>query len=403
LGYGAAVLNKRGQLDIIDLNSKVCSNHRNKLRTVLSQLDRKPVTFDLSNLRLLNHDLLKNVEAGYENISWKTYESVFITMPSWFVNIPTENILTLAHIIHGESPESRIFYFGNSLGSWTDESRLTNNNINIVHLNDLFEISPTNAPVNYDLLPTPIYKNRDQYIFDILPFRLKHGCIWGKCRFCSLAKGWNSGYKERSAKKTILEIEELEKKYNPKMYACNDNSINGENLLDFCTYFEQFRKPWAGMARADLTDQEIAALGTSGCRLIYFGLESGSDRVLKRINKGLTSIQMSDFIKKLYDNNIIPAPSLIVGIPGETEDDFEKTIQFVLDHKTYFNILNAYPFMVSPGSDFYFMKEKENMNSVLRLFRLTQVCKENGIKVCVGEQNAEYVLYKAAYPYEVNY
>jgi len=270
--------------------------------------------------------------------------------------------------------------------------------IQIRHLNDLFNVNPGNEPVNYDLLPTPVYENRGKYIFDILPFRLKHGCIWGKCRFCSLARGWNSGYMERSAKGVAEEIEELIDNYNPKMLVCRDNSINGNNLLEFCTYFENMNKPWGGMARADLSVREIEALEKAGCRIIYFGLESGSDRILDEINKGIDSKQMSRFIRELYDHDIMPAPSLFVGAPGETENDFQKSIQFVLDHRDYLDMINLYPLRVTPASDFSLLKKESNSNTPIRLNRMISLCREIGIKVCVGEQSAEYVLFKSVYP-----
>jgi len=403
LGYGAAFLRNRVDLDIIDLNAEICFRNKHILKKVVSDIDKNNVILDSYHLYPVYPDLLNDVEREYQRISWRKYELVFITMPSWFVNIPTEDVLKLSNLINKESPESKISFFGNSLGSWTCEGELKDHDINITHLNHLFERDPVNEPVNYDSLPTPVYEQRDKYIFDILPFRLKHGCIWGKCKFCSLAKGWNSGYKERSAAKVIQELEELDVKYSPKMLACNDNSINGNNLIEFCTYFEHFKKPWTGMARADLSDKDIAALQRAGCKLIYFGLESGSDSVLNEINKGISSIQMSNFVKKLYDNKIMPAPSLIVGTPGETEDDFENTIRFILDHKNYLNILNVYPFMVSPVSD-YSLSIKESDNHILfRLRELFKVCIDSGIKVCVGEQSAEYVLYNEVYPNHVGY
>jgi hypothetical protein len=403
MGYGAAVLRRRFELDIIDLNAEIYFRNRDILKNALSDIGENPVVLDSYNLFPLYHEIQNNVEKQYQQISWRNYESVFITMPTWFVNISTESILRLSNLINRESPKSKIFFFGNSLGSWTDENRLTRSKVNIIHLNDLFEINSINEPIDYDALPTPIYQKREKYIFDILPFRLKHGCTWGKCRFCSLAKGWNSGYKERSAEKVVEEIEELNDRYGPKMLACNDNSINGDNLLEFCTHFEHFNKPWAGMARADLSDKEIAALQKAGCKIIYFGLESGSDSVLHEINKGISTIQMSNFIKKLHDNNIRPAPSLFVGPPNETEDDFEKSIQFILKHKNYLGMLNAYPFMITPASDFSLMRKELNNDILFRLGKLIKVCTDIGIKVCVGEQSAEYVLFNAVYPGNINY
>ncbi|MCJ7618442.1 MAG: radical SAM protein [Desulfobacterales bacterium] len=157
-------------------------------------------------------------------------------------------------------------------------------------------------------------------------------------------------------------------------------------------------KPWGGMARADLSEKEIEALEKTGCRLIYFGLESGSDRVLNEINKGIGSRQMSRFIRALHDHNIMPAPSLFVGTPGETEDDFEKTVQFISDHKDFFDIINLYPLRVTPGSDFSLTKTEPNSNTPIRLNRMISLCRDIGIKVCVGEQSAEYVLFKSVYP-----
>lgn len=403
LGYGSAILRKRFELDIIDLNAQIYFKNRERLKEVLFAFDRKQAVLDNFDLYPLYYQLLDSAEKELKQISWKDYQKVFITTPSWFTTVPTEDVLKLSNIIRRESHLTKIFFFGNSLGSWTDEESLVKHDIQIRHLNYLFEANPGNEPVNYDLLPTPVYEKRDKYVFDILPFRLKHGCIWGKCRFCSLAKGWNAGYIERSAKNVIQEIEELIDKYKPEMLVCRDNSLNGNNLHEFCIHFEKMKKPWVGMARADLSNKEIKALQRSGCQFIYFGLESGSDRVLKKINKGIGSKQISAFIRALYDHNIIPAPSLFVGFPGETEDDFEKTIQFILDHEHYLDIINVYPFMVTPASDFSLMKKEPNTNTLIRLNKLIRVCEDMGIKVCVGTQSVEYVLFKRVYPGHINY
>ncbi len=396
LGYGAAVLRTNYDLDIIDLNAEIYFNHRDAFSPVLDDFAEKQVVMDGTDLQPLYCRLSAPVEEEIKQFTWPEYQLIFITTPSWFPTVPTEAILRLSNLIRTESPHSELFFFGNSLGSWTDEKALIEHNVHIRHLNDLFRENPFNEPVNYDGLPTPLYQNRNKYLFDVLPFRLKHGCIWGRCRFCSLAKGWNSGYKERSAKKVIQEVEQLVDKYDPEMLVCRDNSVNGKNLLDFFTYFENLRKPWLGMARADLSNEEIKALQRAGCKLIYFGLESGSDRILKEINKGIDSGQMSHFIRALYDQNITPAPSLFVGAPGETEDDFEKTLQFILNHRKYLDVLNLYPLMMTPASDFSLLNKEASDTDLLRLIRLSrliEVCKDVGIKVCVGEHSAEYVLF----------
>ncbi|MBW2354770.1 MAG: radical SAM protein [Deltaproteobacteria bacterium] len=398
LGYGAAILRKRYELEIIDLNAHIYFKSREGLKEVLSAFDKKPVVVDNSDLYPHCDQLTDTAEKELKQISWKDYQTVFITTPSWFTTIPTEDILKLSNLIKRESHRTEIVFFANSLGSWTEEGRLVKHGIRIGHLNDLFNVNPGNEPVKYDTLPAPVYENREKYLFDLLPFRMKHGCTWGKCRFCSLARGWNSGYLERSGKAIIQEMEELIDRYNPKMLVCRDNSINGNNLLEFCSHFEKFKKPWVGMARADLSAKEIQALQKSGCKFIYFGLESGSDRVLSEINKGIDTRQMSHFIRELYDHGIMPAPSVFVGTPGETEDDFEKTVQFISDHKDFVEIINLYPLMITPGSDFSITKEEPNTKALIRLNTLIRVCRDIGIKTCVGAQCAEYLLFKRVYP-----
>jgi len=399
LGVGAAVLERRLDLEIIDLNADIYYRNKQTLDAFQAQADTKQAFFDDLDLDPLYHELFTQVENEYRKVPWQEYESIFITAPSWFVTVPTDNILRLVRVIKAESPGSALFFFGNSLGTWTDEKQLEENGVQIVHLNDLFRSGSFNEPVNYDSLPTPVYRNREKYIFDMLPFRLKHGCIWGKCRFCSLARGWNSGYRERSAKRVFQEISVLDETYNPTMFVCKDNSVNGNNLMEFCGMMEGIEKPWAALARADLGDGEIKALSRAGCRLLYFGLESGSDRVLQEINKGIRVEQISAFIKNLHGNDMMPAPSLFVGSPGETEDDFELTLQFLAQHQDYLDILNVYPLAMTPGSDFANEGRVPNPDVLhARLLKLIVACSQLGIRVYVGEQGGEYIFAKQVYP-----
>jgi radical SAM superfamily enzyme YgiQ (UPF0313 family) len=311
--------------------------------------------------------------------------------------VPTEAVLRLSRAITRASPNTKIFFFGNSLGSWTNEGELKEHGVETVHLNDLFEADANAKPTIYDQLPTPVYEHRDKYLFDLLPFTLKHGCPWGRCRFCSLSRGWNSGYLERSAKAVIRELEAIIDQYDPAVLVCRDHTLNGRNLIEFCGDFRRFNKLWGGQSRADLSGKKIQALRRAGCRGVFFGLESGSDRTLRAINKGITSKQMSDFIKRLHSNGILPAPSLVIGAPGEGGADFEKTIRFLVDHRRYFDFVNVYPFMATPASEFGSRKKQPDANAPIRLFRFLQTCEDLGLKVCVGEQCIEYTLFKWVY------
>ena len=397
LGYGAAVLAGRYDLEVIDLNAELHFRSRGKLKPILDVMDKAQIVSDASLLYPFYDEIDTDIDREYAAISWKKYPQVYVTPPSWFPTVPTEAVLRLSRAIKRVSPDTRVFFFGNSLGSWTSEGQLKKNGVQTVHLNNLFDLDPSARPVRYDLLPSPIYENREKYLFDLLPFMLKHGCSWGRCRFCSLSRGWNSGYLERSAKAATKELEVLIDRYDPKVFVCRDNSLNGHNLNEFCGYLKSFNKPWGGMSRADLTGTEIEALSRAGCRVIFFGLESGSDRTLRAINKGITTKQMSDFIKRLNSWGILPAPTLIMGAPGERRADFEKTIQFLADHRRYFDVVNVYPFMATPASEFGSQKKQPAPNAPMRLFQFIRRCEDLGLKVCVGEQCIEYFLFRWVY------
>ncbi|MGO9572418.1 MAG: B12-binding domain-containing radical SAM protein [Desulfomonilaceae bacterium] len=397
LGYGAALLAGRYDLEVMDLNAELHFKHREKLKPILDIMDKAQFVSDALFLYPFYQAVETHIDGYYAEIPWKKYPLVYVTPPSWFPTVPTEAVLRLSRAIKRVSSETRIFFFGNSLGSWTNEWELEKNGVQTVHLNGLCELDPTAKPVRYDLLPTPIYENRNKYLFDLLPFMLKHGCSWGRCRFCSLSKGWNSGYLERSPKAAIMELEALIDQYAPAALVCRDNSLNGHNLVEFCGYLERFNKPWYGMSRADLSGKKIQALWKAGCKGIFFGLESGSDRTLSAMNKGITSKQLSNFIKRLHSNGILPAPSIIIGAPGEGRVNFEKTIQFLMDHRRYFEIVNVYPFRATPASEFASQKKQPAPNTLMRLFQFIQTCENLGLQVCVGEQCAEYVLFKRFY------
>jgi len=124
LGYGAAVLKKRFELDIIDLNATIYFKNRDRLKKVLFEIDDKQVVLDNLDFYPFYLQLLNDVEKEFKKIRWTDYQSVYITTPSWFVNIPTEDILKLNNLIRREATDVKISFFGNSLGSWTDEKIL---------------------------------------------------------------------------------------------------------------------------------------------------------------------------------------------------------------------------------------------------------------------------------------
>lgn len=390
LGYGAAVLAQRYEVTVIDFNVELHFKNGGKLKSILDAVDKARFLSDGLFLDPFYAEVETQIDHLYATVPWEQYPVVYVTHPTWYPMAPTEAVLRLARAIRWVSPETAIFFFGRSLGTWTNVELLRKNGVQAVHLNDLFATEATAEPVRYDGLPTPVYGNREKYLFDLLPFMLKHGCPWARCRFCSFCRGGNSGYLERSAKAAVRELEVLIDRYDPTVLVCRDNALNGGNLIEFCGYLEKLHKPWCGEARGDLSGKEVEALSKAGCRLIFVGLESGSDGTLRAIDKGVTVKHMSNCIKMLHSNGIYPVPSLIVGAPGEGRADFEESIQFVVDHRPYLEMISIYPFLVAPSSEFAAQRKQAEADVELRVIQCLQACEDLGLKVCLGEQSIEY-------------
>lgn len=119
---------------------------------------------------------------------------------------------------------------------------------------------------------------------------------------------------------------------------------------------------WETTVRADylragwIDDEFLSLIKQSGCYLLSFGGESGSARVLKQINKGISPDQILFSARQTLKHGIVPQYSFMVGIPGENKKDIFKTVRLI-DQLTklspYLQILGPQAFRPYPGSPLY--------------------------------------------------
>ena len=104
---------------------------------------------------------------------------------------------------------------------------------------------------------------------------------------------------------------------------------------------------WYCNTRVDLVDRpELQAMYNAGCRGIAFGVESGDQRILDGVKKEFTVVEARDAIKLVKDVGIKVYCSFIIGLPGETRESIDTTIQFVreaLPNGAQFNVAVPYP------------------------------------------------------------
>ena len=157
------------------------------------------------------------------------------------------------------------------------------------------------------------------------------GCI-NRCTFCHR---WLKGYRIFPVTKIISAIKELQDKYNVGFFIIADECF-GENKL----WIEEFInsiKPLdilftvAG-ARVSLVDKDpdiIRRLKEAGMTAIYFGVESGSDKILRIMEKNADRAKSLKAIKMCSEAGIYSIIQLVIGMPGENQETIQETIEFV--------------------------------------------------------------------------
>ena len=167
-----------------------------------------------------------------------------------------------------------------------------------------------------------------------LPIIFSKGCN-RHCTFCSDVV-LSQPYRCRKAENVVKEIKIHLKRYN-NIYAfrLNDLSfnINLKFLNEFCDRIivEDLHIKWYGQAqvRADMDDRLLSKMKKAGCFQFSLGLESFSDHVLSMMKKGYTAEEAVRFLKASKEAGIENNIAIIVGYPGETEEDFNITLEYI--------------------------------------------------------------------------
>lgn len=108
---------------------------------------------------------------------------------------------------------------------------------------------------------------------------------------------------------------------------------------------------WTANARADLDKQTLQVMKKAGCRSLCVGFESGNQQLLDNIKKRITLDQSRDFMAAAREAGMLVHGCFIVGLPGETKETMQKTLQFAIQLKL--ETVQFYPVMVYPGTEAY--------------------------------------------------
>jgi len=201
------------------------------------------------------------------------------------------------------------------------------------------------------LFPMNKYKGEGSlHVSPVYPVGTSRGCPFS-CAFCSNNVVFGRKYRFRSSQSVVNEIELLINEYNAKgIYFREDLfTVNKKRVMALC---DEIRKrgldfDWECESRVNTINEEmLTAMKGSGCKQIWFGVESGSQRILDDLNKQITLSQIRETYRLCQRVGIKAGASFMIGVPGETIDDVQNTISLAEELKpefAWFNIFTGYP------------------------------------------------------------
>ena len=190
--------------------------------------------------------------------------------------------------------------------------------------------------------PSPLLENLDELPMlelntDALPSIMRietgRGCPFN-CTFCCTKTFWKRKARMKSADRIINEIKYYMNKYNIREFDFIHDQFTAykKNILEFCNKIvdQGVHIKWFCSARADTLDKEtVSLMARAGCKKVLLGIETGSQRMQKAINKNLNMSEVKDTIKLLDKYGIEMQVNFIYGFPTEEEEDLLKSLGLI--------------------------------------------------------------------------
>jgi radical SAM superfamily enzyme YgiQ (UPF0313 family) len=176
------------------------------------------------------------------------------------------------------------------------------------------------------------------------PLELGRGCPFS-CTFCSTNDFFRRNFRLKSPAQMIADMRRIRQTYGINSFELVHDmfTVDRKRVVAFCeALLESKRKDpedafiWGCSARTDCVDEELIELmSKAGCRGIFFGIETGSKRMQKIIDKGLELNDSAERVRSCDKFKINTAVSLMAGFPDETMNDLRDTAAFFVDSLRY--------------------------------------------------------------------
>ena len=190
----------------------------------------------------------------------------------------------------------------------------------------------------------------------VIPYDPTRGCCWGKCTFChyGLAEVGTAAYRERELDGIVEHLRALSEKHGTKYFYFSQDSVAPKTIVKLSQAIIDAGLDirWATDLKPEkyLTAERAEVLRKAGALACALGVESGSDRVLKLIDKGAPTEVVSSVVEHLARAGIAAEAMCFTDFPTETHDEAVSTLDFLGDRKDRLAVYIVGEFGLTHGS-----------------------------------------------------
>ena len=225
-------------------------------------------------------------------------------------------------------------------------------------------VQPAAPLTRLDELPFPDYRDFpwERYPNRIVPIMTGRGCGWGKCRFCSdVITSAGRTFRSRSLENVLSEIRCQHERHDASLFVFLDLKLNSDvglwrGLIDQLPGVVP-DAAWTASVHVDsgtdhgLFRQDLVQARRAGLARVTTGLETASERLLKKMAKGSCLERMSEFVRDASGTGISVRLTAISGYPGEDVDDVEQTTRFLQQHARWIERVTLHRFSLMLGAE----------------------------------------------------
>ena len=208
-------------------------------------------------------------------------------------------------------------------------------------------------PPDYDGLPWDLYFSPHP----VFHLQTSRGCYWNRCTFCAQTRVISENrYRQRAPDAIVADVRSLVDRHGARHFTFWDDSMAPALLrrMSLAILEAGLEIRWTAISRfesAFLTGDVLREMYRAGCRQIEFGFESSVPRVLSLMDKGTDPELFTPVLEQARAAGLSTSLLAMVGFPGETREDAEASLRFLLERSHLFNHVYWSHFVLAKHSE----------------------------------------------------